>query len=616
MTYDVLSSQHGKQAVQIVELYIDKCSLIYGTAPCTASIPTTGLDKCFNTAATCQDRANYARATKVLRFSTGRVDGIQQPGDGPTFPTLLSVKSAPTVLTPGKGLGVRSSLNVTIADHPWTDAGVDPYLSGRAYDPSSKGTFWGKFLARNKYYENRRIDVLTGFLNEDGSYDAANFKRRTYIITKISGPSSGGSVNIEAKDPLRLADGEKAKWPKASKATVLTAVNETSTILAISDPDMSISAWYSSGQRYLRCENEIMLATDISGSGTAYPVLTVVRGSMPPWYDFSLNVAYPHDTAASIQPCHLFQNAAVYDVVYFLLHDVAGISPSYLPISEWVSNIEDLGFQYLVFNTLLTDPVDVKKLLTEITELSIMIWWDERRSVVQLRGLRFLQLIGPQLNDSNSIIAESVSASDDPANLTTQNWIYFDLNWPLAVMDQFKNYRVVDVRANLVKESADEYGKPAIRQTKTRWLNRASAGIAVEVGSTMVRQYQEVRKVLSWAMDPKDDSFWVGDTVGVSTRYAQDKYGDPVPRNYLITQVEEMFSNGGVKLKYTAIEMFAFIRAGLISHPSGVAADAIPAPPDYSSASVVQKNKWAYISPNTPSGAPVFSDGLPAYQIV
>jgi hypothetical protein len=617
MSYADLASQSGKTAVQIVELYLDRCTRSYGVAPCTAAIGTTGTQKCFNTASTCQDRANYLTATKAYRFATNHIPGIQQPGDGPTFPTLLSLSTAPTVLTPGKGLGVRSSLSVNIADHPWTDAGIDPYVGTRGYDADAKGSFWGKFLKRNKFYENRRIDVLTGFLNEDGTYDAANFKRRTYIITKISGPGPKGAVTIEAKDPLRLADGEKAKWPKASLAKLTSDINSSVTSVAITDPELSITDWWNLGQRYIRCEDEIMRATAISGISTTTPTLTVDRGSMPAWYDFSLNVAYAHDADASLQPCHLFDDAPVYDIVYFLLNSVAGIDSAYLPLATWTSNIEDEGFQYLRFNALLVEPVDVKKLLTEISELTVLIWWDERESVVQLKGLRFQTLIGDQINDRNSIIGDSIGVTEDTAALMTQNWLYFDINWPLANMDLLRSYRVVDVRANLDKESPDEYARAAIRQTKTRWLNRADAGVAVEVGFTMLKQYQDVRKAVTWMMDPKDDAWWVGDTVGLATKYVQDQYGDPEPKNLLITQVSEKFSNGGLKLEYVGMELYNFLRVGVISHPDNSGSDPTPAPADYSAATQVEKDHWAYICyDDRGDGNPGFLDSTGPYQLI
>ena len=260
--------------------------------------------------------------------------------------------------------------------------------------------------------------------------------------------------------------------------------------------------------------------------------------------------------------------------------------------------------------------MDAKKLLEELSQHTVLIWWDERASVVQLTGLRFQQLIGAQFNDDTAIVADSVSVTDDTASLLTQHWLYFDTVWPLADMTLLRSFRVVDLRANLSRESAEEYGKPAIRQMRSRWLPRASAGVATSIGSTMLKQYQDVRKVIAWTMDPKDDTAWVGDTVGVSTRYVQDTNGDPAVKNVLITQVTEEFSAGGMHLQYVGVELFAYDRVANISHPSGVAVDPTPAPPDYPSASAADRAAYAFIAyDDRGDGQPGFLDGSIPYQI-
>jgi hypothetical protein len=55
--------------IVVVEIDVPVCSLTYGTAPCTASIPTTGAIKCFNTTRTCQDKENFTRSVLTLRFA-------------------------------------------------------------------------------------------------------------------------------------------------------------------------------------------------------------------------------------------------------------------------------------------------------------------------------------------------------------------------------------------------------------------------------------------------------------------------------------------------------------------------------------------------------------------
>ena len=214
MSYDILKQLPGKEAVQFIELSMETCSRTYGSAPCVAAVGTTGTDRCFNTRSTCQSSAAFSGASKVYRFASRRIDNLQGAGESPTFPTLLSVQSAPTILTPGAGLGVRSSVTITIQDHPWTDVWTDPYLALRSYNPDSQGTFWGRFAARNRYYPNRMLKVHTGFLNPDGSYDAANFKVRTYIVSKLVGPNPSGVVTIEGVDhsALRTERRASSRW--------------------------------------------------------------------------------------------------------------------------------------------------------------------------------------------------------------------------------------------------------------------------------------------------------------------------------------------------------------------------------------------------------------------
>lgn len=640
MTYDSLKVQPGKQAVQFCELDMEACSLTYGSAPCTAAIGTTGSDRCFNTRGTCQDKANFAATTKTYRFSTIRMDNLQGAGECPTFPTLLGVSSQPTVLSPGQGLGVRSSVSLTIQDHPWTDNWTDPYRSLRTYDPDRQGTFWGRLVARQRYYPNRLLRVYSGFLEADGSYDPANFKVRTYILTKITGPNPNGQVTIEGVDPLRLADGEKSKWPVACRTTLSANISSSATTFDVIDPGPAfnpadpanpIVAWwdgvditppahaainFDSGH-YVKIGDEIMLVTGLTstvvGDGTGVWHFTVTRANMPSFYDFSRNIAIAHAAGDTVQICWEFDHLMVYDILLFLLSYVAKVDtlvPGVLPYNDWVAHF-DAKFPNYSYATLLCNPMAVKDLLTEITQLGVLIFWHERDSQVVAKGLQFVQLLGPQINDDKSIIKESVSVADDQTLLMTEHWLYFDMTWPLANMDLWQTYRVVDVQANLERESAVEFAKPYIKQVKSRWLEGSMVGLATDIGALQVLQYQDLRKILTWTMDPKDDSFWVGDTVGVATKYVQDQYGSPAIKNVLVTQVKETMTQNGLTLTYVGMELFNFTRTGVISHPDASGSDPNPGPGVYSAASDNDKNHYAFIGYNTGQ----FLDGTPSYQL-
>lgn len=606
MTYSALASSQGKQAVQIVEIAVERCTRTYGTSPCLAAIGTTGSQKCFNTLSTCQYASAYNPAPLIYRFSSVRIDGLQQPGDAPTIPTLVSLKTDPTVLTPSKGLGVRASVTATIQDHPWPDQFTDPYLSTRTYDPETQGSFWGKWLRRHRFYQNRIMTIYTGFLNEDGSYDIANFKTRKYIITQISGPTISGQVTITGKDPLRLVDDDKRKWPTASQVKLATAVDAVTTTVVVADTLDELSFWWNQGQRYIRLEDEIMHATAISGLGTGTVTLTVTRGSMPTFYDFAQNVAAAHAVDVTAQWCWTYDNAMIYDILYDFLHTIVGLDTAFLPYSAWKAEI-DANFPYLHFSCMLAKPAGMKTVLQELTELPILLWWHEREQVIKLKGFRFIQTLPAQLNDSDSIIAESVSVTEDVTALATESWIYFAPTWPLANMKQIQTYRVIDIAANADRESANEYGAPYVKAVASRWIPPAGASLAATLNATNLTQYQDVRKAIAFTVDPKDDNYWVGDLVGISTKYVQDEYGAPAVRNYLITQAEEVYDNNGLKIQLVALEQFSYARLCTITPPSiaGVGS----APPIYSLASASDKIAFGYMGYT--SGT--FPDGAPNY---
>ena len=130
--------------VEYFEMDIPVCSLVFGSAPCTAS----GTPKCYNTRKTCQDQEHYTEKTTTLRF--GKQDA-EDAGKIDHIPSLTGINYRPQTVSLAEDLGVRASLSVTIEDHRDADIGSarDPYWQDRGIDAYTTGTFWGKFRARH-----------------------------------------------------------------------------------------------------------------------------------------------------------------------------------------------------------------------------------------------------------------------------------------------------------------------------------------------------------------------------------------------------------------------------------------------------------------------------------
>jgi len=656
VTYDVQKKTMGKEFVVIVELHIDTCSQVYGTAPCTAAVPTTGAQKCFNTLKTCQDLTNYTLTTRVYRFATTYVQGIQAAGDSPTFPTVRSVDTAPTKLSPGKGLGIRSSVVVQLDDHPWTDVGVDPYFRDRAYVADNQGSFWGKFLARNPNYEGRRIDILTGYFADDGSYVASNFKRRTYLLNKISGPDTDGRVSIEAKDPLRKTDLDKAQWPTASRASLSAVALIGDTVLQVGDPDGQLLANFNlaTSQPYARIDDEIVKLTAIVDDGGGFYTLTVSRSDSPANYDNSLNVQSEHSLAAVVQACWFFDAERIDHVLYTLLADGASILPAYLPVATWNLEVLDGGLDNYLLTALIVEPTGVQLLLDELSQHGIFMWWDERQQLVLLKSIITQAFGDAALTEDTDIIAGSLSVTRDVKNRISQAWMYFGLRFPTLDMKLLPSYSSLTIKIDTDAESTREYDQSRAQIVFSRWLPTAKAATASEISTRLLRAYRDSKVLLALSLDAKDDAQWTGDLVGVLTSLVQDESGAPLAKNYIVLEVDEVIADSGVSYRYLLQSDSTLLRGGTITptcdndilvfdaDPVVFNGEQIAVPaenviewgggddllwdssvpivwagtgcitfPDYGTSTATQKSRYAFICYDTG----FFLDGTPAYQI-
>jgi hypothetical protein len=511
------------------------------------------------------------------------------------------VATAPTVLTPSKGLGVRSTVNITLVDHPWTDEGIDNYLSNRTYEPDTQGSFWSKMVTRWPFYENNEIRVLTGYLEDDGTYNAANFVTRTYFLDTIKGP---------------FADGKKAKLPDQSQATLISDITDSATSFHIDDPNDDVKSAYDSGQSYIRIDDETMLITNITGSGPTY-TLTVTRSAAPSFYTGTI-IAEEHDEEATVQDCYLFDQQEIDDIVFYLLNSIAGIDASFLPQSDW-QNIIDFGLQSYLFSTLITEPTPVSELLNEITEHTILIWWDERDQEVKMDSIiQRANDYGP-FDDSSNIIAGSVSVARDDKSRYSQCWLHYGLRTPVSEMDELKNYSVVKVSADLDAETENEYGQRKIRKIFSRWLPIDKGNVASEITNRLVNNYRDTKAVVYFSLDPKDDNAWTGNRVSLKTRLLQDRFGAPADKNYRILQVKEKYRKGGFEYDYIAHTIGGFFDGSDPSIYGLITPDTYEGGPfpDYPDASVELKSQYAFISyDDRGDGNPGFPSNEKPYVII
>lgn len=235
-----------RERVWYVELDLPICSLVYGTAPCTASIPTTGLKKCFNSRKTCQDSANYTPTFVTLRW--GEDNGLL-PTDIECTPLIVrnGVRITPSLINLGKGLGQRATVTVTMQDAPHGDVGpgYDKYQADRDNPNAfSFGSYWGRFRARHPFIRKAPMRIYRGFVGQTLSEMDIFY----YFVENFDGPRQDGTYTLVGTDLLKYFDGDRAKVPNLTYGFLDEAIDDTVTEARLSPPGIGASLYDASGK--------------------------------------------------------------------------------------------------------------------------------------------------------------------------------------------------------------------------------------------------------------------------------------------------------------------------------------------------------------------------------
>lgn len=525
MTYATLKSEFGRRPVWIVEVDLDYCAETYGAAPCTAAVGVTGPAKCYNTRKTCQDPANYNRGTKTYRLS----NLILPPSSDLEFqaiPCVEDVTLLPTRIEPGKGIGKRAVLTVTLKDQAHADTGIDKYLSGRGYDSSTRGTFFTKLLARNPYYQGRALRVRTGYLVDGQSPDSVNFETRLYHIERIEGPDKDGRVRIIAKDPLKALDDKRSQAPRPSSGTLSMAIDDTVGTLTLAPAGVGDEEYPAAGK--VRVDDEVMSFT------RAADVLTLTRGT-------NFTTAVAHDASAPVQLCLSYSGTALVDILYELITDYAGIDSSLIDLAAWNAEA-DVWLTDYDLTAVVTSPMGVATLVTELCEqCQFFIWWDERVQKIGLKAVRpwaFDQVA--ELNDTDHIIANSQSVRDRPDDRLSKVLVYYGQKNPTEDLAKPWNFQRLKATIDEDAESADEFGDARIRTIYSRWLSAAQQAQAIKLSSRLLSRYRNNPRTITFRLDAKDSDAWTGDTVLATMRTIVDYSGAKLPSYLQVIEVKEM----------------------------------------------------------------------------
>jgi hypothetical protein len=541
----------------------DKCSRVYGIAPCIAALGVTGSAKCYNTRKTCQDPPNYNKTTVEIKLG---LHGQTNPLPGETVRPLISSepKHQTTEIDPRAEIKSfrNASLSIKLYDETDNDIGIDPYVSERT---SLQGTFWRNWLARN-FYQGRPCELKRGFKGLAES----DYVSSKYMIESIVGPHSDGTYTLTAKDILKKAD--KVKIPAPSSGKLAADISAVVTSITLDD-----STGYPAPATtfYIRISDEII---EISANNTGTGVLTVAPSgrAVAIWN----TIAETHDEGDKVQLCYAKVGVNVWDIQNDIMQNEVGILAADIDVTGNQTEA-DIWLQRFSFTGMVSKPVKASLLLTELcVQSNSFLFWSEDEQKVLLRAMKIPPVTPTILNETEHL--KDLRVNPNEASRISRAYIYHSRRTGIGDMDKPESFARIEIAADLDAESVDQFGEPALREIFGRWIYEDN--IASRLTSLLMRRFRNRARVLEFLLELKDADLKVGEFIKVITDRVVNF--DGTTRDDVFYQVLKKQRKGVGVIGYKVLQANFSLRYGYIA-PAGT--------PDYDSASTDEKLIYMFI---------------------
>lgn len=579
MSYDTEKVRLGRDPLTFIGLEMDSCSLLSGIGACTAT--ETGDDKCYNTRSTCNDPDNFAKTTKSYQCSQSRSN---LPRGVSLFPVIIGdIKKTPSSVTGGAGMGNKAVIKIKLKDFPHHDRGIDPYVSERTYNAQDNGTFWGKFLKRNPYYEGRTLKVYYGYIGN--TWDLADFEVQEYDIIDIDGPTNG-MVTITAKDVLVRMIERKAQYPVLSDGSLLADITDVATTATLTPTGIGNSDYAASGT--------VTIGKEAIAFTRAADVLTLTRAQ---WG----TDAKEHKAGDTVQISPTWSSVNIIDFLYELQVTGANIPAAYIDFAAWEAE-RDLWLSGANVTGILMKPESVEKVVSEVLrDFMLDMWWDAANQLINIKALspEPSGTVINTLSESNNIIKDSLKIERKSKDRITRVTVWFD-KIDYSQDDKPENFRTGQSSISATNEDANHYDEKSIKTITSRWFTAAGHAAAYS-GRTLAR-FSVTPETVTFMLDNKDHGkLSIAGRIELDSWQFQSVSGANEARKFQVLEVSE--ADSGHDFKVTCLTSSFTGRYAFIA-PDGT--------PDYLSATEEQKNKYCWICQNDG----LFSDGSDGYKII
>ena len=604
----------SSEKIWAVELEVEGCRLTFAEGACGAS----ATDKpCYLTWATCRSSGTFEIEPKKYIFLQ---DSQNYPKDFIFYPTVRDVRLTPAKIVADNYLSLRATATITLFDSTDTDAGTDASISKRPTDRvggEAKGTFWGKWLARNKYYHNKPLKMIFGDPQKmSAKMDHPDLVVKYYFIDSIN-LSSNGTVTINARDPLTDLKGKQAprvaevalarditpqhsdlvlqsrrgknvplKLQEGEQQNIPADENSRLTIKADDGifrsytldqirikaedgvihnlTDITVDGNFSIGGVRLRINDEIMdgnYLLEPDGVGGRRGIIRQLKRGI------GGTEVGSHSMGDVAQLCFELRNATVAEALKILLVDYGQINPNFIddqidPDDEKSGSFiteQDKWFAGIQINQTITEPTDVEELIRDIgRQVGAYIWFDDETQKIKLRALATDPRTNKTITDDD-IILDSLKVKEDKSKRLSQIWFHTNLLNLAENKDESKHYKDYRVIIDPGSESERKYGKSAIRDVYAKGVTANAITLASQ--ARVLARLRDGEVIITMRItDTAAENINVGDVVRLNTDRIQNEDGEAEAGVYLVTAKNVNRSDYSIELLYAALSTLVVAR--------------------------------------------------------
>lgn len=566
--------------IVLVELQVNRCGLVYGQAPCTAT-GSPGFE-CYNTFNTCQDKANYLPvASKIYLETQNAVSRIQDDdSDRFTLPILTGFpRYTSTQLKRGDGVAVRGGVQIQAMDFTGPAYSkpdyIDPYIDTRE---QSNGTFWNRFRSLWPY-TNRSVLRIISQKNSPGAVQHV----QEYRLESIQGPDPTGKVVLKGRDVLTAIDQDQAQTPLADTAELDSAINASQTTITITG--LNPFAWPDSGA--FICEDELIFYAAINrGTGQ---LTGCVRG-------YGNSEAASHDAGTECQPSRLFEDMNICDVLYELLTVDAGIDPGNIPYTQGVDPTAQWDAERTAWlegytiNKAVLQPTGVARLLDELCEQAhVNLWYIPELQEIWISATN-TGVAGQSaipITDSIHMLAGSVKMVEREKRMISQAWAYYN---PINMVESGspRDYGDVDIQVNTELESVNAWGQKRVSSFLGSWLY-AAGNIALVTNQRIISERSLPQYEITFQTD-YSTLLYVGTFINLRTDYFQAPDGTPLEWTWQIIKARDVIPTA--RREYVAASVRPLITTLRFANITNVANEGV----EYGNATPADRDLWGWIA--------------------